>query len=188
MATTRNANSSAAAKPGAAATRAPAKQATAKKRTTATKKAPQLVFPSVEWFEALAALAKQDEGYRKLGRLNAIVAFVSGEQAIEVTFDVLDIHGIRETSENGMRNADFVVELEPEVWAEMLTDITAHGRATQEWTLNTLDLRLDEPIHRNLLDDGFKADMFFRYNPSLQRFFDNAASLNFTVTGVPARP
>jgi len=142
---------------------------------------PKLVFPSVAWFSALAELAKQDDGYRKFGRLNATVVFAVGEQAIEVTFDVLDIHGIREVSENHMRDADFVVELEPALWAGMLADIKQHGHATQEWTLNTLDLRLDEPIHRNLLDDGFKADMFFRYNPSLQRFFDNAAQLDFKV-------
>lgn len=181
MATTRSTKSTAATKP-ATATRKPA----AKKASTAAKRgAKKLVFPSVEWFSALAAVAKADEGYRKFGRLNAVVAFVAGATAIEVTFDVLDIHGVREVNENHMRDADFVVELTPELWAEMLADIKKHGHATQEWTLNTLDLRLDEPIHANLLDDGFKADMFFRYNPSLQRFFDNAAQLDFTVK-VPA--
>jgi hypothetical protein len=40
---------------------------------------------------------------------------------------------------------------------------------------------LDEPIHANLADDGFAADKFFRYNPSLQRFFDNAAQIDTEI-------
>lgn len=186
MATTHNTKPATAAKQTAAP--AAAKKPAAKRTAAPRRAASKLTFPSVEWFGALADLAKQDEGYRKFGRLNAIVVFVAGEQMIEVTFDVLDIHGIRAVNENHMRDADFVIELEPEVWAGMLADIKKHGRATQEWTLNTLDLRFDEPIHRNLLDDGFKADMFFRYNPSLQRFFDCAAALDFTVkAAAPAR-
>jgi hypothetical protein len=31
------------------------------------------------------------------------------------------------------------------------------------------------------MEDGFKADFFFRYNPSLQVFMDNAAKLDFDV-------
>ena len=34
-----------------------------------------------------------------------------------------------------------------------------------------------EEIHKNLMEDGFKADLFFRYNPSLQVFIDNASKL-----------
>ncbi|MBM3139118.1 MAG: hypothetical protein FJZ92_02600 [Chloroflexi bacterium] len=138
------------------------------------------MFPSVEWFTALAEITKQDDRYRRFGRLNALVVFKVGRKMIEANFDVLDIHDIREISENAMRDADFVVEMTPDQWQQMLADIKKNGHATQEWTLNTLDLRFDEPIHRNLLDDGFKADMFFRYNPSLQRFFDNSSQLEFS--------
>ena len=44
-----------------------------------------------------------------------------------------------------------------------------------------VDLVLDDPIHANLADDGFAADKFFRYNPSLQRFFDNAAQIDTEI-------
>jgi hypothetical protein len=149
----------------------PAKRATAKTK---------LNFPSVEWFQALADLAKEDERYRKYGRLNAVVVFKVGSKMIEVTYDVLDVHSIHEVNENALRDADFVVELSPEHWEQMLANIKEHGHATQDWTLNTLDLRFEDPIHKNLLDDGFKADMFFRYNPSLQRFFDNVSELEYS--------
>jgi hypothetical protein len=136
-----------------------------------------LTFPSVEWFQALADLANEDERYRKYGRLNAVVAFKVGERNFNVTFNVLDVGDVREISDEALRDADFVIELAPDQWRSMLEDIDANGLATKDWTLNTLDLVLDEPIHQNLADDGFAADKFFRYNPSLQRFIDNAAQL-----------
>ncbi len=142
-------------------------------------------FPSTEWFEELAAITVEDEGYRKFGRLNAVVAFKVGETVISVNFDVLNIHEISAITENEMRDADFVVEMEPDQWRGMLEDIASNGHASLDWTLNTLDLKFDEPIHRNLMEDGFKADMFFRYNPSLQVFFDNVSKIE-TEFAVPA--
>src|SRR5437899_1514413 len=101
------------------------------KKTTATPKRAAakttLNFPSIEWFQALADLAKQDERYRKYGRLNAVVVFKVGSKMIELTYDVLDIHTIREVDENAMRGADFVVELTPEHWDQMLANIKEHG-------------------------------------------------------------
>lgn len=135
-------------------------------------------FPSVEWFQALADITKEDPTYRKFGRLNAVVVFKCGDKHISANFDVLNIHEVREVGENARRDADFVIEMEPDVWRGMLDDIKQNGHASLDWTLNTLDLRFDEPIHRNELQDGFKADMFFRYNPSLQAFFDNAAKIS----------
>ena len=134
-------------------------------------------FPSVEWFQALADITKEDPTYRKFGRLNAVIVFKCGDKHISTNFDVLNIHEISEVNENHRRDADFVIDMEPDVWRGMLDDIKQHGHASLDWTLNTLDLRFDEPIHRNELQDGFKADMFFRYNPSLQVFFDNASKL-----------
>ena len=138
-----------------------------------------LTFPSTEWFEKLAEITREDEGYRKFGRLNAVVVFAVGDKHYVANFDVLNIHEIREVDPEFSRDSDFVIELAPDQWRQMLEDIKKNGHATQEWTLNTLDLRFDEPIHKNLMEDGFKADMFFRYNPSLQRFFDNSSQLDY---------
>ena len=55
------------------------------------------------------------------------------------------------------------------------------------WLRNAADL-YDEPIHKNFADDGFAADKFFRYNPSLQQFMDNSRELeaSFTLEGATA--
>ena len=136
-----------------------------------------LVFPSVEWMRALAELANEDDEVKKIGRLNVVVAFKVGPDVYSVTFDVVNCRDVRAIGEAEMREADFVVEMPPETWEAMLTDIRAHGHASRDFTLNTLDLTGDEPIHRNVAGDGYLADKFFRYNPSLQRFMDNAAQL-----------
>jgi predicted small metal-binding protein len=140
-----------------------------------------LTFPSADWFQALADITKEDQGYKKFGRLNAVIAFKCGDTNVSCNFDVLDIHDIEEVSDEALRDVDIVIEMPPEIWKDMLENIKAEGHATGEWTLNTLDLRLDEEIHKNLMEDGFKADMFFRYNPSLQVFMDNAAKLDFQI-------
>jgi hypothetical protein len=139
--------------------------------------ADQLTFPSAEWFEALAQITKEDPNYRKFGRLNAVVAFKCGEKNVELTFDVLNIRDVREITDDQLRDVDFVVEMPPEIWREMLVNIQENGKAGLDWTLNTLDLKYDEPIHKNLMEDGYNADKFFMYNPSLQVFIDNAAKI-----------
>ena len=140
-----------------------------------------LTFPSVDWFQALAEITKADQGYTKFGRLNAVIAFKYGDTNISCNFDVLDIREIKEISDEELRDVDIVIEMPVDAWVGMLENIKENGRAVGEWTLNTLDLRLDEEIHKNLMEDGFKADFFFRYNPSLQVFIDNAAQLEFDI-------
>ncbi len=134
-------------------------------------------FPSVGWFQKLAAITAEDETYRRYGRLNALIAFKNGEINISCNFDVLDINDIHQINNDELRDVDVVVEMPTNIWDEMLKNISENGHATGEWTLNTLDLRLEEEIHKNLMEDGFKADLFFRYNPSLQVFIDNASKL-----------
>jgi hypothetical protein len=136
-----------------------------------------LTFPSAEWFQALADITKADPNYRKFGRLNAIVVFKSGDQLVQVNFNVLDIMDITEVDESALRDADFIIDMTPQQWKDMLDDIKQRGHAGLEQTLNTLDLEWDEPIHRNDLQDGYKADLFFRYLPSLQVMFDNSSQL-----------
>ena len=134
-------------------------------------------FPSVEWFQKLAAITVEDENYRRYGRLNALIAFKYGEINISCNFDVLDINDIHQINNDELRDVDVVVEMPTNIWDEMLKNISENGHATGEWTLNTLDLRLEEEIHKNLMEECFKADLFFRYNPILQVFIDNAAKL-----------
>ena len=139
-------------------------------------------FPSVEWFEALAAIANDDAGLKKFGTLDATIAFKVGEHLYSVTFDVLQVRDVHEISDDEALDVDFVIKLTPEQWREMIEDIKTNGRAGRDWTLNTLEMIYDEPIHKNLRLDGFAADKFHRYGPTLQRFIDNSAQIDTAFT------
>jgi hypothetical protein len=139
-----------------------------------------LTFPSVDWFQALADIANEDDDLKKFGTLDATVAFKVGEQHYSVTFDILEARDVHESNAEEALDADFVIELSPDNWQKMLDDIRTNGRAGRDWTLNTLDIIDAEPIHKNLRQDGFAADKFHRYGPTLQRFIDNSAQLETT--------
>jgi len=138
------------------------------------------VFPSTEWLERVAQLAMHDDAYRRLGRVDALVGLKVGDRTFRLSFDVLEISDIREISHDELRDLDFYLDMESERWQAMLATIRAHGRAERGFTLNSLDLMLPDGLHRNATGDGYRADKFFRFNESLQRFFDLSAGVETT--------
>jgi hypothetical protein len=135
------------------------------------------VFPSVEWLQEVANLAMADDTYRKFGRVDCIAGIKVGDRAIRLTFDVFEITDIREIDFDGLRELDFYLEMEPERWQAMVEDIKREGHAGLDYTLNTIDLRLPDGLAINAMGDGYRMDKFFRFNQSLQRFFDLSAGV-----------
>ncbi len=145
----------------------------------------QLTFPSTEWLQAVADLAMADDLYRKFGRVDALVGIKVGDQMFRMTFDVFDIRDIRAITFDDLRDLDFYLEMEPERWRAMLESIQQEGHAGLEYTLNTLDLKLPDGLAINAMGDGYRMDKFFRFNESLQRFFDLSAQVE-TTFALPA--
>jgi hypothetical protein len=143
------------------------------------------VFPSTEWLQAVADLAMQDDRYRKYGRVDALVGIKVGDQMFRLTFDVFDISDIRPIAFDELRDLDFYLEMEPERWQAMLASIKENGSAGLDYTLNTLDLKLPDGLAINAMGDGYRMDKFFRFNESLQRFFDLSAQIETTFAPVP---
>ena len=143
------------------------------------------VFPSTEWLQAVADLAMQDERYRKYGRVDALVGIKVGDRMFRMTFDVFEITDIREISFDDLRDLDFYLEMEPERWQAMLESIKENDGAGLDYTLNTLDLKLPDGLAINAMGDGYRMDKFFRFNESLQRFFDLSAQIE-TTYALPA--
>src|SRR5579864_5011486 len=144
-------------------------------------------FPSVEWLTETADIAMHDQAYRKFGRVDALVGIKVGDRAFRLTFDVFDVRDIREITSDDLRDLDFYLDMEPERWRAMLENIRDHGRAEGEFTLNSLDLTLPDGLHYNATGDGYRADKFFRFNESLQRFFDLSAQVGSHVASSPAQ-
>ncbi len=110
------------------------------------------------------------------------VARTDESRLIEVQFKDYLVESVRELQKiEDARPEHFVVEAPLNVWREMIDNITSRGEPDLEHTLNYLSFP-DDPM---VVDgpDQLMVDAFFRYNQSLQLFFNGAATL---VTDYPS--
>ncbi len=135
-----------------------------------------IVFPSVAWFEELRRLVNDDPGYRQIGTVDASMGVKVGDEVFVVAFEAFECSSVRSGNEYDLINVDFFIEMDSDAWKAMLENIKANGGAEAGQTLVSLDM-LNE-ISNNATGDQLRADMFFRYNQSLQHFFDLSANLN----------
>ena len=135
-----------------------------------------IAFPSLAWFEELRRLVNDDSAYRQIGTVDASMGVKVGDEVFVVTFEAFECSSVRSGNEYDLINVDFFIEMESAAWRAMLENIRANGGAEAGQTLVSLDM-LNE-ISTNATGDQLRADMFFRYNQSLQHFFDLSANLN----------
>ena len=133
-------------------------------------------FPSVQWFDAVRELVNNDEAFRRLGTVDARIGVKVGGQLFELTFEAFECVAVREIGENDLRDLDFWLEQSPEEWRDMIENIKQHGSADLTHTLNTIDLTIPEGFARSY--DGYRRDAFYRFNQSLQHFFDSSAKID----------
>jgi len=132
-------------------------------------------FPSVEWFEAIRNIVNSDEVYRRIGVCYAQVGvkIPDLQEYYLLTFQAFEVVDVREVSESEAENADFWLEAPYERWKEMIRNVEDNGRADLHHTLITIDLEEPEGLARS--HDRNRRDLFFRFNRSLQYFFDTSA-------------
>lgn len=133
-----------------------------------------LDFPSVAWFEALAeASARDEERYRRLGFVDIALGVRVGEQAFCLAFEDFGCASVSEW--DAKRPVACVVSASLEDWQELVRHIQAHGHADPRHTLNSLVLAGDrfELTGEEQLD----IDAFYRFNATIQAFFDECASV-----------
>ena len=137
-----------------------------------------LTFPSLEWFQALQELVNNDEEFRRLGNVDAVMGVKVGERVYVITFEAFECTQVREGTEYDLIDADFFLEMTVEQWRDLVTNTRENNGADLSHTLNTLDLTIEGGISDNATGDQLRADVFFRVNQSIQHFFDSSARLN----------
>ena len=133
------------------------------------------VFPSVEWFDAIKNIVNQDPEFRALGTVDSVVGVKVGSKIYELTFEAFECTNVREAGENDLRDMDFWLEQPYDKWQEMLESIKKNGKADLSHTLNTLDLSMPEGFARS--HDGYRRDAFYRFNKTIQDFFNAPAKI-----------
>jgi hypothetical protein len=133
-------------------------------------------FPSVEWFNAIKELVNNDPAFRRLGTVDTVVGIRVGAKIYELTFEAFECTGVREANENALRDMDFWLEQPYDAWKDMITNIKKHGQADLSHTLNTIDLTMPEGFAK--AQDEYRRDAFYRFNQSIQDFFDASAKID----------
>lgn len=133
-------------------------------------------FPSVEWFDAIREITNKDPEFRALGTVDCVIGIKVGSKILEVTFDAFECTNVREVGENDLRDMDFWLEQPYNNWIEMIENIKKNGKADLSHTLNTIDLSIPEGLAR--AHDGYRRDAFYRFNQSIQDFFNASSKID----------
>ncbi len=136
------------------------------------------VFPSVEWFNAIKDIVNSDPAFRQLGTVDCVVGIKVGSKILEVTFEAFECTAVRDATTDDLRDMDFWLEQSYDQWKDMLENIKKHGAADLSHTLNTIDLTIPEGFARS--HDGYRRDAFYRFNQSIQDFFNASAKIDTT--------
>lgn len=134
------------------------------------------VFPSVEWFDSVKNIVNQDPAFRQLGTIDTVLGVKVGDKIYELTFEAFECTNVREAGEKDLRDFDFWLEQPYDKWREMLENIKKNGAADLSHTLNTIDLSMPEGLAQ--ANDGYRRDAFYRFNQSLQDFFNASAKID----------
>ena len=140
----------------------------------------KISFPSVAWFELLVErMVEEGERYRDLGACDCCMVVEveqpDGNCLVEIQFAGYEVRSVRELdSIDDASSEHFVVKAPLQVWEEMIRNIESRGEPDLEHTLNYLTFP-DDPM---FVDgpDQLMVDAFYRYNQSLQLFFNGAAA------------
>ena len=130
-------------------------------------------FPSTDWFETVRAIANADDAFRSLGTSETTVGVKIGERVFTLEFDAFECAAVSEAEERDLLDVDFYLDMPPEEWREMLSNIAANDGADSEHTLNTLD------VERGIVASAtpYGKNQFARYHLTAQRFFDLSAQV-----------
>ena len=126
------------------------------------------VFPSVEWFEAVRVAANSDPAFRSFGTAEAQVGVKVGDDVYVLDFDAFECSGVSQVEDHILRDVDFYLDMTPEDWRSLLTNVSENDGADSEHTFNTLD------VENRIVESSnpYGMNSFPRYHMTIQRFFD----------------
>lgn len=148
----------------------------------------QVAFPSLAFFQTLQSNLRQDEPrFRRLGFIDTIfgvhVAGPDGQEwRYQLAFEVFDCCEVTTVTTFDLTAVDFVLKGDLAAWVEMIDNIRQHGGADVTHSLNTLT-HFGEHLQM-LYDDPDNRDKFFRFQESIQEFFNLASTVDLEF---PAR-
>ena len=136
------------------------------------------VFPSVDWFKEAADRLNKSDSFKRLGTCDAEVGMQVDDEFYEVDFEAFEVKDVRRIDSKRAQELDFTLSQPLEDWKAMLQDIKKNGRATHDYTLNSLDLKSDKEFAVG--KDYHRRDAFYRFNQTFQEYFDMTSKMETT--------
>lgn len=130
-------------------------------------------FPSVEWFKTAADVLNKSDSFKRLGTTDSTMGVQVDDKYYEIDFEAFEVAEVKEIDAARAEELDFVLVQPYDGWKAMLEDIKKNGRATRDFTLNSLDLQSADEFARG--KDYHRRDAFYRFNQTFQEYFDNTA-------------
>ena len=145
-------------------------------------------FPSEDWFNAVRTVFNGEESYRGAGggHCNCVAGMKIGRDIFVLTFEGLECISAKKGDAAALDDVDFYLDMAAKDWRDMVANIRDNGHADLHHTLNTLDLDRADGLATSHHGDQYREDLFFRYNQTLQFFFDASARVR-TEFAAPAR-
>lgn len=140
------------------------------------------MFPSEEWFNAVREVYNSDSTFHSGGggECHTVAGFRIGDDDYLITFEGLQVAEIRLANGDEMNDTDFIIEMETDIWKDMVQNIQENGHALDRHTINSIDLSSEDGIARNPMDDQYRQDLFYRYNQNFQDFFNASSRVETT--------
>lgn len=134
------------------------------------------LFPSVGYFRSLASSARGDlDRYRRLGATDISLGLLVGGEGFRLVFEDYECTDVASWDASETTSVDCWIEASLEDWLELMDHIRSRKKADSSHTLNSLVLA-DERFHlAGTTQLGM--DMFYRYNATLQSFFEEAGKI-----------
>ena len=151
-----------------------------------------VTFPSLLFFQALQNAMRQEEArFRRLGFIDTtfgvhVVGPDGKEWRYLLAFEVFDCREVREVRDFDLTAIDFVLKGDLGAWTEMLTNIHQNKGADVVHSLNTLT-HFGERLQMEY-DDPDNRDKFFRFQESIQQFFDLTHNLELEFFPSTSQP
>lgn len=130
-------------------------------------------FPSVEWLKTAADMLNKSDSFKRLGTCDAQMGVQVDDNYYEVDFEAFEVTDVKTIDARRAEELDFVLVQPYDAWKAMLLDIKQSGRATHNFTLNSLDLQSEKEFAVG--KDYNRRDAFYRFNQTFQEYFDTAA-------------
>ena len=144
-----------------------------------------VAFPSAGFFAELARLMNANRARQEqLGYIDCVAVFTVTDGSADglarhfrVTFEEFSATETSEVAEAEAAAADFAVTGDTATWRAMIESIAANGgRPALDYTLNRMT-HMGTPM-KLVAADPLKADLYFRYNQSLQEFVNASAQFS----------